>query len=105
MQPYVGQQALDQVAMRVVLAPDQAVDVVPLGEQQLGEVETVLAGDPGDERGGHAAQCASRRRRAPLVEEGAPAPVTKPGETDAFPFRGFVTGLRPSSTNGLPWPP
>ena len=35
-----------------------------------------------------------------MVEEGALAPVTKPGETDAFPFRGFVTGLRPSSTNG-----
>jgi hypothetical protein len=47
---YVGEQALDQVAARVVLAADEAVHVVPLGHQQLGEVETVLAGDTGDER-------------------------------------------------------
>ena len=35
-------------AAGVVLAADDAVDVVPLGEQQLGEVEAVLAGDAGD---------------------------------------------------------
>ena len=34
---------------------------------------------------------------APLVEEGALAPVTKPGSSVA---PGLVTGLRPSSTNG-----
>jgi hypothetical protein len=35
-----------------------------------------------------------------LVEEGAPAPDTRPGELTADPLRGFVTGLRPSSTSG-----
>ena len=32
-------------------------------------------------------------RSAPLVEEGALAPVTKPGERSAEQYRGFVTGL------------
>jgi predicted NAD/FAD-binding protein/DUF1365 family protein len=36
----------------------------------------------------------------PLVEEGALAPVTRPGETAADLSRGLVTGLRPSSTSG-----
>jgi hypothetical protein len=36
------------------------VDVVPLLEQQLGEVEAVLAGDPGDECGRHGRESASR---------------------------------------------
>ena len=36
-----------------------------------------------------------------LVEEGALAPVTKPGDLTADPVRGFVTGLRPSSTSGV----
>ena len=38
-----------------------------------------------------------------LVEEGALAPVTRPGERSADLVRGFVTGLRPSSTSGLCW--
>jgi predicted NAD/FAD-binding protein/DUF1365 family protein len=36
----------------------------------------------------------------PLVEEGALAPVTRPGETAADLSRGLATGLRPSSTSG-----
>ena len=40
-------------------AADHPVDLVALLEQQLGQVRTVLAGDPGDQRaarGGHAAE-------------------------------------------------
>ena len=37
---------------------------------------------------------------AALVEEGALAPVTRPGDGIADRLRGFVTGLRPSSTSG-----
>jgi hypothetical protein len=43
-----------QLAARIVLAADESVDVVALLEQELGEVETVLAGDSGDESAGHA---------------------------------------------------
>ena len=53
-QPDVGDELGHELAPRVVLAADQAVDVVPLLEQQLGEVEAVLAGDSGDESAGHA---------------------------------------------------
>jgi hypothetical protein len=35
-----------------------------------------------------------------LVEEGALAPVSKPGERIIDLLRGFETGLRPSSTSG-----
>jgi hypothetical protein len=35
-----------------------------------------------------------------LVEEGALAPVSKPGEGIIDLFCGFETGLRPSSTSG-----
>jgi hypothetical protein len=38
---------------------------------------------------------------ASLVEEGALAPVTRPGETSTDRLRGLVTGLRPSSTSGV----
>ena len=39
--------------------------------------------------------------RPPLVEEGAPAPVTRPApDESAGTSPGFVTGLRPSSTSG-----
>ena len=58
-QPHVGEQPLDQAATRVVLTPDEPVHVVALGEQQLGQVQTVLSGDAGDQRRGHAGHCAS----------------------------------------------
>ena len=51
----VGQRRLDDEALGVVLAADEAVDLVALGEQVLGEVEAVLAGDAGDERCWHGA--------------------------------------------------
>ena len=60
MQLDVGDEVLDELAARVVLAADQAVDLVPLLEQQLGEVEAVLAGDSGDERAGHGRQSVRR---------------------------------------------
>ena len=61
----VGEQRPDEVELRVVLATDQAVDVVALGEQELGEIEAVLAGDPGDEGRRHAGHV-----RAATVEVG-----------------------------------
>ena len=41
-----------------------------------------------------------RKANRRLVEEGAPAPVTRSGERAAVLSPGLVTGLRPSSTNG-----
>ena len=35
-------------SLRVVLATDQAVDVVTFLQQQLGQVQSILAGDTGD---------------------------------------------------------
>jgi hypothetical protein len=49
----VGDHLGHQLAAGIVLAADESVDVVPLLEQELGEVETVLAGDSGDECAGH----------------------------------------------------
>jgi len=34
-------------------APDDAVDLVSFGEEELGEVRAILAGDAGDQRFGH----------------------------------------------------
>ena len=41
-----------------------------------------------------------RKANRSLIEEGAPAPVTRSGERAAVLSPGLVTGLRPSSTNG-----
>ena len=43
----------EQLGLRVVLPVEQAVDRVALRVKKLGEESPVLAGDPGDERGGH----------------------------------------------------
>ena len=48
----VGQDLLDQLALGVVLAADDRVDLVALGEQELGEVQPVLPGDAGDQGSG-----------------------------------------------------
>jgi hypothetical protein len=69
----VGQVALNDVEPghfvddgadpRVVLAFHQAVHLVALRVEEFGEVLTVLAGDPGDERSRHPARLPSRRCR------------------------------------------
>ena len=43
----------DHLALRVVLAPDQAEHLVALAGEELGEVAAVLAGDAGDEGAFH----------------------------------------------------
>ena len=45
-----GLEALEAPVGRAV---DEAVDLVALVEQQLGEIAAVLAADPGDQRAGH----------------------------------------------------
>jgi hypothetical protein len=45
----VGHDGADELGLRVVLAADEAVDLVALRQQQLGQVQPVLTGDAGDE--------------------------------------------------------
>jgi hypothetical protein len=44
---------LNERDLGVVLATDQAVDLVPLAQEQLGEVQPVLTGHSGDQRALH----------------------------------------------------
>ncbi len=72
-----------------VLAPLPPVDRV------VGVLEEVRG------RGGRQAVRHARHATTALVEDGAPAPVTRPRETSEDLSPGLVTGLRSSSTNGL----
>ncbi|MFZ2015049.1 MAG: hypothetical protein WAV00_14600 [Nocardioides sp.] len=63
MQVDLGHQRADEVELGVVLPADESVDLVALLEQGSGEIEAVLARDPGDECGGYARDCAIRRER------------------------------------------
>ena len=68
-------QVLDPVELLRRGAPDHAVDLVALLEQQLGQVGAVLSGDAGDQGalgGAHAAAQASEPRIISAVESGAP---------------------------------
>src|SRR3954466_11761096 len=46
----LGEIAPESRSLRVVLSPNQAVHVIALRQQQLGQVPAVLAGDAGDQR-------------------------------------------------------
>jgi len=46
-------EVIEPLRMKGAGPPDQAVDRIALGKQQLGQVRPVLAGDPGDEGGWH----------------------------------------------------
>src|SRR4030043_390369 len=49
----IGEDGLDDLPLGVILAPDEAVDGVALGQEVLGEIGAVLAGYAGDERCRH----------------------------------------------------
>jgi len=53
--PDVRKKLLDLLPLRVGLSADQAVDLVALRQQVLGEIGAILAGDAGDKRPRHAA--------------------------------------------------
>src|SRR5690348_15736 len=46
----VGAQMLDPRTQQVARPPNDAMNRVASGQQQLAEIGTILAGDPGDER-------------------------------------------------------
>ena len=98
----VVQEELDPLLVRVAVevvdalgverrrAADEAVDLVALVEQLLGEERAVLPGDAGDERAWHARQCYRRARacrggRRRSSATGAPAPDRRLHGADGRP--------------------
>jgi hypothetical protein len=92
---HVRQQLLQQRELGVVLTADQAVDLVALAQQQLGQVQPVLPGDAGDQCALH--PCPSLAR----VWSSLPSPVVRPVVPPAGPAsQPGAPGARPGHPVG-----
>jgi hypothetical protein len=48
----IGIDVIETIRVKGRSAPDNSVDLVTFGEEELGEIRTILASDAGDERFG-----------------------------------------------------